>query len=91
MDATDAPHAADVAIGVTAVELVLVIQVNRRFERLGGRFRPLENLLGPVHAQEAMHFAQVHHLLLRRVPQVIVSLALLQLLPATQAGYISGL
>jgi len=35
----------------------------------------------PVHAHEAVHLAQVHHLQLAGVPQVIVRLALLQLVP----------
>jgi len=35
----------------------------------------------PVHSHEAMHLAQVHHLHLGSIPQLVVRLALLQLFP----------
>lgn len=38
-------------------------------------------LLGPVHAHEAMHLAQVDHLILCSIPQIVVCLSLLKLLP----------
>ena len=43
--------------------------------------RPLQDLLGPVHAHEAVHLAEVDHLQLRRIPQLIVCLGLLEVLP----------
>ena len=43
---------------------------------------PLQDLLGPVHAHEAVHLAHVHHLQLSRVPQLVVSGAALQLIAA---------
>lgn len=82
VDAGDAPHAADVAVGVAAVELVLVVEVQRRRERLFRARAPLEDLLCPVHAHEAVHLAEVHHFALRRVPYVLVRLRRLKLRPA---------
>lgn len=38
-------------------------------------------LLGPVHTHEAVHLAQVDHLILCSIPQVVVCLSLLKLLP----------
>ena len=38
-------------------------------------------LLGPVHTHEAVHLAQVDHLILCSIPQVIMCLSLLKLLP----------
>lgn len=82
VDARDAPHAADVAVRVAAVELVLVVEVDRRVEGLLRGGAPLEDLLRPVHAHEAVHLAEVHHLALRRVPDVLVRLRRLKLRPA---------
>lgn len=42
--------------------------------------RPLEDLLGPVHAQETVHFALANQLQLGRIPQIVVGVRLLQLL-----------
>ncbi len=41
-------------------------------------------LLGPVHPHETMHFAKNHHFHLARIPELIVCLALLKLLPVWQ-------
>ena len=38
-------------------------------------------LFGPVHAHEAMHLAQMHHLSLSCIPQLVMSRCLLELLP----------
>lgn len=43
---------------------------------------PLQYLLGPVHAHEAVHLAPVDHLHLSSVPQLVMRLTTLQLLPA---------
>ena len=51
--------------------------------RLPG-LKVIAHLFGPVHAHEAMHLPGVHHLVLRGVPQLVVGLTLLQLLPAGQ-------
>ena len=48
-------------------------------ERLGRRGAPLKNFLGPVHPQEAVHFPFVDHFHLRRIPQFVVRVAMLQL------------
>mmetsp|Transcript_9995 Transcript_9995/g.32392 ORF Transcript_9995/g.32392 Transcript_9995/m.32392 type:complete len:326 (+) Transcript_9995:269-1246(+) len=49
-------------------------------EGLLGALGPLEDLLRPVHAHEAVDLAPVHSLVLRRVPQLVVGLPLLELL-----------
>ena len=38
-------------------------------------------LLGPVHPHKAMHLAKNHHFHLARIPELIMCLALLKLLP----------
>lgn len=42
----------------------------------------LAHLFGPVHPVEPRHLAVVHHLLLGGIPEVVVRLPLLQLVPA---------
>lgn len=79
VNAGDGPHAAHIAVGIASVELVLVVEVQTHLQRLFRRPRPLEDLLGPIHAQKSMHFAGLHHLQLGRVPQVVVRFPELQL------------
>mmetsp|Transcript_11833 Transcript_11833/g.37852 ORF Transcript_11833/g.37852 Transcript_11833/m.37852 type:complete len:229 (+) Transcript_11833:25-711(+) len=80
MHASDRPRTANVAVRVSPIELILVIQVDCDAQRLAWRRGPLQDLLGPVHAQKSVHLARVNHLQLRRVPQLVVSPAFLQLL-----------
>mmetsp|Transcript_14739 Transcript_14739/g.25662 ORF Transcript_14739/g.25662 Transcript_14739/m.25662 type:complete len:244 (+) Transcript_14739:266-997(+) len=81
MNANHAPHDPHIAPWVTSIQLVLVIQVDGHLNGLLRAGAPLQDFLGPVHAHEAVHFPQVHHLMLCRVPQLIVCSALLPLLP----------
>lgn len=55
----------DKAVRVLAVQLVAIIQVQGDGERLLGRRCPLQNLLGPVHPEEAVHLSLRHHLILK--------------------------
>ena len=52
-----------------------------RRQRLRRSRRPLQDLLAPVHPHEAVHLAQVDQLPLRRVPELVVRLRVLQLRP----------
>ena len=54
----------NIAVGVSAVQTVLVVEVDGISERLLGTVCPLQDLLCPVHAQEAVHLAFNHQLLL---------------------------
>ncbi len=54
----------NVSIWISAVQFVLVIQVNRISKSLLRRLGPLQNFLGPVHSEEAVHLAFCHHLFL---------------------------
>ena len=50
--ADDGPCDAGVAVGIAAVELVAVVEIDGPFEGSSGVGRPLEDLLGPVPAGE---------------------------------------
>ncbi len=68
MFADDRPGDAGVAVGITPINLVTVIQPNRNLIGRLRRLRPLENFFRPIHAQVSVHPTRQHHLLLRRVP-----------------------
>ena len=51
-------HSRSLSLSVSAA-LSLVVQVDRDLDRLLRRRRPLEHLLRPVHAHEAVHLAVV--------------------------------
>ena len=74
-------HPADsgVAVGVAAILLVLVVQINKRAVCLGGVGRPFENLFAPVHPHVVVHPAREHHLALGGVPVGVVGGGGLQL------------
>mmetsp|Transcript_46187 Transcript_46187/g.67463 ORF Transcript_46187/g.67463 Transcript_46187/m.67463 type:complete len:431 (+) Transcript_46187:730-2022(+) len=84
MNTHDRPGGAHVAVGVPAVQREAVVEVVRVLERRGGVRCPLEDLLGPVHAQEAVHLPLRHHLDLRGVPQIVVGAPLRQLVQAVE-------
>ena len=48
-------------------------------ESNGGVGRPLEDLFGPVHPHVVVHPAEVDHLHLRSVPELVIGLAALHL------------
>lgn len=58
-----------VSIGVPPIQLIAVVEVDGKLQGLLGRAGPLQDLLGPVHPQEAMHLALLDHLELRRQGQ----------------------
>ena len=68
-----------VTVGVAPVELVTIVETYRDIERFSRRRTPLENFLGPIHAQVAMHPAGQHHLFLRRVPERVMGFGIFQL------------
>ena len=72
MHPADGPGDTGVAVAVAAVERVAVVLTDGDAQRRGRIRRPLEDLLGPVHAHVAVHLAGAHHLLLGRVPQRIL-------------------
>ena len=78
--AHDRPHAADVAIGVTTVQTVVVIQSDGNPQSFFWRLCPLQNLFGPIHPHEAVDLAVFDKLELSRVPQLVVCSTALQLL-----------
>lgn len=80
--AADGPHAADVTTGISSVEAVLIVEVNGYLQSLFRILHPFEDLLSPVHAQEAVHLALAYQLALCRVPQIVTTASLLQLIPA---------
>ena len=77
---TPAPPHARVAARVPAVEAVLIVEVYRPPPSLLRVRRPLQYLLGPVHAQVVVLFPRDDELALRRVPQRVVRRAPLELL-----------
>ena len=62
-----------------AVELVPVVEVQSNAQCLLRGFGPLEDLFGPVHTEETMHLAVLDHLELCCVPELVMSLTLVQL------------
>mmetsp|Transcript_130512 Transcript_130512/g.292027 ORF Transcript_130512/g.292027 Transcript_130512/m.292027 type:complete len:217 (-) Transcript_130512:250-900(-) len=82
MDSADAPHATDVTIGIPAIEFVAVVQSDRGRQCLARARRPLKDLLGPIHTQEAVHLSLPYHLELRSVPEVVVGARRLERLGA---------
>lgn len=54
----------DKAVGVLTVQLVTIVQVQGEGQRLLWGGGPLQDLLGPVHPQEAMHLPFTDHLIL---------------------------
>jgi hypothetical protein len=87
MDSHHAPHDAHIPIRIPAIKLVLVVQIDGMFDRLLNILAPLQNFLGPVHSHESVHLTQVHHLLLCRIPEIIVSFGFLQLLPVAMTRF----
>lgn len=73
-------HLQDLLGPVHAHHAVHLAQVHFQ-SNSGKHLSHLQDLLGPVHTHEAVHLARVHHLQLRRVPQLVVRLAPLKLLP----------
>ena len=63
-----------VAVGVAAVHLVSVVEVERDLERRLGVGAPFEDFLRPVHPQIIVHPARENHLFLRGVPERVVGL-----------------
>ena len=61
-------------------EMQPVIELNTKSQRLFRACRPLQNFLGPIHAQEAVHLALQHHLPLRCIPKRVVVQGLFKLL-----------
>jgi len=64
---TPQPHApllqlAYISVGVPPVQLVAVVEVDGKPQGLLGGAGPLQDLLGPVHPQEAVHLALPDHL-----------------------------
>merc|ERR1719273_2572206 len=84
MDAGDAPHNSHKPVWVVSVQGEPVVEPEGLLERLLGAGRPLQDLLGPVHPEEAVELALLHQLGLRGVPQVVVRPAGLQLLPGVE-------
>jgi hypothetical protein len=76
----DRPGDPGVAVRVAPVQFIAVVQVDRLRQRLFRRLAPLQQLLGPVHPQVTVHLPACQHLFLGRVPQLVVGLAVLQLL-----------
>ena len=80
MLADHGPGDAGVAVGVAPVQLVAVVERDGPLVAEGDRGRPLQNLLGPVHAHVVVHPPGLDHLALGCVPQLVVGLGALQLL-----------
>src|SRR6185312_4203142 len=66
--AYNGPRDAGVAVRIAAVEEVFVIEVHCALECRFDVRRPFQNLLGPVHAHDIVHPADMRHLRLRSVP-----------------------
>mmetsp|Transcript_22958 Transcript_22958/g.63725 ORF Transcript_22958/g.63725 Transcript_22958/m.63725 type:complete len:282 (+) Transcript_22958:376-1221(+) len=74
-----APRDAHIAVLVSAIELILVVEVNRPLHGCPGVGCPLDKPLAPVHAHVVMHVACDQHLPLRCVPVGVACVPLLQL------------
>lgn len=82
MYSPNTPHHTNVAIGITTIKEVPVIQIQGKLQRLLRAAGPLKNFLGPVHAHEAVHLTTVNHLLLSSIPQLVVCRRSLKLVTA---------
>ena len=80
MEPADGPGDAGVAVRVPSVQFVFVVEIDRDLHRIVGGFRPLQDLLAPVHAHVSMHLSRFHHFHLCRIPERIVRFSLLELL-----------
>ena len=49
VSAANAPHAAHETVRASAVNGIVIVQVDGDFQGLGGRRRPFQDLLGPIH------------------------------------------
>ena len=72
------PGDARIAIGVAPIQFISVIQFHSPPISDGNGGTPLQKFLRPIHPEIIVHPASKNHLLLRRVPQRIMSRASLQ-------------
>merc|ERR1719270_792518 len=80
VNTSNAPHDTHIAIWIIAIQGISIIEPDRFLKCLLRTLSPLQDLLCPVHPQEAVHLALLDKLKLGSVPQVIMCPALLQLL-----------
>ena len=68
----DRPGDSGIAVGITTVDEIAIVQRFGRFERYFRRLRPEKQLLRPVHPQTVWHPPLADHLHLRGVPERII-------------------
>ena len=73
------PGDSGVPVGIAAVEEIFVVEIDAVLHRRGDVGRPLENLLGPVHAHVVVHPSVANHLELAGVPEGVVGLGSFEL------------
>lgn len=54
----------NIAIGISTIKTIFVIEIDCCCQGIIWTLHPLQNLLCPIHSQEAMHFTLSHQLYL---------------------------